>query len=221
MCEPGPVPDPLIEPPQPRTQSALKRQDITEAATRLFLDQGFQATSMDEIAAAAKVSKQTVYKQFTDKQQLLYEIVLEIAGRSGQIARTIHSLFDEIVDLETGLTRLAQQFALAVLRPEVLRLRRLVVCEASRFQDLARAYFELAPQRGLDALEAGLSDLAERELLDIDDVTAAANQFAYLILGPTLDRAMFTPQETISEALIIDRADAGVRAFIKAYGRSN
>ena len=55
---------------------------------------------MDEIAAAAGVSKQTVYKQFIDKKQLLYEIVLGITGRAGQIATTIAALFEGMNDVE-------------------------------------------------------------------------------------------------------------------------
>ncbi|HEY6478067.1 MAG TPA: helix-turn-helix domain-containing protein, partial [Polyangia bacterium] len=51
-------------------RSARKRQAIMEAATTLFLRDGYRNTSMDQVAADAAVSKQTVYKQFADKEQL-------------------------------------------------------------------------------------------------------------------------------------------------------
>ncbi len=57
------------------TRTARKRRAILDAATTLFLREGYLATSMDQIAAAASVSKQTVYKQFADKQSLFREIV--------------------------------------------------------------------------------------------------------------------------------------------------
>ena len=199
----------------------LKRQAITEAATRLFLDQGFDGTSMDEIAAAAGVSKQTVYKQFTDKRQLLYDIVVDIAGRAGEIAATMQAMFEGIDDLDSGLDALARRYASAVLHPEVLRLRRLVVSEAVRFPDLARAYYEQAPKLGLDAVETGLRQLTERNVLRIEDTAAAANHFAYLVLGPLIDRALFLPGDAISEAEINRWASAGVAAFVRAYGISN
>lgn len=205
--------------PAPRvTQSVRKRQAITDAATRLFLEQGFRGTSMDQIAAAANVSKQTVYKQFTDKQQLLHDIVVGITRRAGEIASTMQSMFDEIDDLEAGLGALARRYASAVLHPEVVRLRRLVVSEAVRSPDLAQAYYEQAPKLGLEAVAQGLGRLAERELLRTEDVSAAANHFAYLVLGPLIDRAMFLPEKAIGEAEINYWADAGVAAFIRAYG---
>ena len=59
-------------------RSARKRQAIMEAATALFLRDGYRNTSMDQVAADAAVSKQTVYKQFADKEQLFRDIVLGI-----------------------------------------------------------------------------------------------------------------------------------------------
>ena len=50
-------------------RSARKRRAIMEAATALFLRDGYRRTSMDQVAADAAVSKQTVYKQFADKEQ--------------------------------------------------------------------------------------------------------------------------------------------------------
>src|ERR1039457_5591327 len=64
-----------------------KRSAIMAAATALFLRNGYQGTSMDEIAALAAVSKQTVYKNFADKERLFTDIVLGISGRSDEIIR--------------------------------------------------------------------------------------------------------------------------------------
>ena len=56
-------------------RSTRKRKAILQAAATLFLRNGYLGTSMDEIAALAGVSKQTVYKHFGDKQELLLAIV--------------------------------------------------------------------------------------------------------------------------------------------------
>jgi TetR/AcrR family transcriptional regulator, mexJK operon transcriptional repressor len=215
--ESAPAPEPTIV----LSRSAGKRQAISEAATRIFLEQGFQNSSMDEIAAAAGVSKQTVYKQFTDKKQLLYEIVLGVAARAGQIATSIAQQFGEIDDVdhvERDLTLLARRYATGVLSPVVLQLRRLIVSEATRFPDLAKAYFDQAPGRGLEAVAAGLLQLGQRDLLQIENGPEAANHFAYLVLGPLIDRAMFFPNEALELATIEHCADAGVRVFLAAYG---
>jgi len=67
-------------------RSARKRRAIVEAATTVFLRNGYLGTSMDEIAALAGVSKQTVYKHFTDKERLFSQIVTatvnELADRT-------------------------------------------------------------------------------------------------------------------------------------------
>ena len=69
--------------PRRQIQTARKRQAILEAATTLFLREGCLATSMDKIAAAASVSKQTVYKQFADKQSMFREIVTGTVAEVG------------------------------------------------------------------------------------------------------------------------------------------
>src|SRR5579859_3742836 len=56
-------------------RSTRKRRAILDAATTVFLSNGYLGTSMDEIAALARVSKQTVYKHFADKERLFSEIV--------------------------------------------------------------------------------------------------------------------------------------------------
>ena len=199
------------------TRTDQKRQAITEAATGLFLRQGYEGTSMDEIAAAAAVSKQTVYKQFTDKEQLFATIVTAITERAERIAETINALVDEIVDLEAGLVQLARAYTTAVVQPPVVQLRRLVISEADRFPVLARTYYQRAPARGIAALAGGLERLAGRQLLRIDDATTAAEQFAYLVLGPVIDRALFDPGAPIEDSEIARYAAAGVRVFVAAY----
>jgi TetR/AcrR family transcriptional regulator, mexJK operon transcriptional repressor len=198
-----------------RTQR--KKQAIVDAATLLFLQQGYQGTSMDQIAAAAAVSKQTVYTQFNDKERLFSSIVLGITERAEAIAATIDDLFEEIAELDDGLTRLARVYSAAVVHPQVLQLRRLIISEADRFPDLAQTYFERAPGRGLEAIAAGLGRLAERTRLRIDDPATAAVHFAYLVLGPIIDKALFHPNSKIGDAEIAHYSDAGVDAFLAAY----
>ncbi len=76
----------------PAGRSARKRQAIMEAATALFLRDGYRNTSMDQVAADAAVSKQTVYKHFADKEQLFREIVLGVTGNSEAIITGLTSV---------------------------------------------------------------------------------------------------------------------------------
>ena len=198
------------------TRSDLKRRSIVDAATRLFLEQGYQGTAMDEVAAAAEVSKQTVYKHFHDKDQLFSDIVLGITERADEITRALQARFDQVVDLQPDLIAIAVAYATGVVSPEVIRLRRLVIGEADHFPDLAAAYFTLAPQRGLSAVAQGLGSLVDRGLLALDDLDLAAVQFAYLVLGPLIDQALFLPRESVTADEIERYAVAGVLAFLRA-----
>src|SRR5262245_6310553 len=84
-AEPAPPtePAPAKEPATGETRSARKRQAIIAAASELFLRHGYLGTSMDQVTAAAAVSKPTVYKFFADKEQLFTEIVLGTLDRAG------------------------------------------------------------------------------------------------------------------------------------------
>jgi TetR/AcrR family transcriptional repressor of mexJK operon len=94
-----------------------------------------------------------------------------------------------------------------------------VIGESGRFPDVARAYFERVPQRTYAALAELLGELSGRGDLGLDDPVLAAQQFAWLILGIPLDRGMFLdPNATMADEELDHIADAGVRAFLAAYG---
>jgi TetR/AcrR family transcriptional repressor of mexJK operon len=202
-------------------RSARKRRLIMEAATTLFLRNGYQGTSMDEVAALAAVSKQTVYKNFTDKEGLFSEIILSVATTVDAFIKLIGDKLHNSEDLGKDLPVLARQYLHSVMRPQVLQMRRLLVGEAVRFPDLARTYYERAPERVLTALAPELKYLDERGLLRVADPTLAAKHFAFLILGVPLDKAMFFGDDTGFTSEELDHfADEGVRVFLAAYGVS-
>ena len=192
---------------------------IREAATALFLEKGYSATSMDEIAAQARVSKQTIYTHFTDKQELFADLVLGNAERADAFLSTMADTLRD-TGAEAGLGRFARHYVRFVIRPEVLRLRRLVVGEAGRFPELARTYYERVPGRVCSTLAQLLEELAARGELTIDDPDLAAQHLVWLVLGLPLDRGMFDVDAAAPTTERLDHiADAGVRVFIAAYGR--
>jgi TetR/AcrR family transcriptional regulator, mexJK operon transcriptional repressor len=198
-------------------RSAEKRRSILEAATESFLRNGYLGTSMDEIAAAAGVSKQTVYKQFADKERLFTEIVLATIDQAGEPFFGGIDALGGGEDVEGDLGRIAHQLIGVVRDPRLLQLRRLVIGEAGRFPDLGRSYYERGPGRSTEGLAAGFQRLAERGLLRIDDAMLAAQHFNWLVLSIPLNQAMFSIDVNFSEAELERYANEAVRVFLAAY----
>lgn len=191
---------------------------IREAAAALFLEKGYQGTSMDDIAAAAQVSKQTIYTHFAGKEELFSDLVLGNAERVDEFIAAVERTFAED-DLPTSLRTLARQYVGFVSRPDVLRLRRLIIGEAARFPELARRYYELVPGRVYAALAEQFATLGKKGQLRSGDPATAANHFAWLTVGLTLDRGMFYPVESALEGVDLDQvAESAVGVFLAAYG---
>ena len=201
-------------------RSAQKRRAILDAATEVFLQKGYLATNMDEIAALAAVSKQTVYKNFPGKETLFVEIVSNVTNRASD---RVHSEMPDLAegeDVAEYLRRYAYRQLTVVLTPRVMQLRRLVIGEVGRFPELARALFDGGPRRAMAAMAVLFERLAGRGLLAIDDPAVAASQFNWLIMGEPLNRAMLLGDAAIPKPAELRRhAAAGVRVFLASYSK--
>jgi TetR/AcrR family transcriptional repressor of mexJK operon len=193
---------------------------VVEAARTLFLRQGYAGTTMEEIAALAGLTKRTLYNNYPDKDALFTRIVVEVIAYAEEFARGLREEF--IVGTTAGTLRatlddLGRRLALGIVRPEVIALRRLLIGEARQFPALAREYFDRAPGQVLEALASGFEHLGQVGLLRVADARRAAAQFAYLVAGEPLDRAVLVgtipPREHV-----IGCARDGVETFLARYG---
>ncbi|MGO4445442.1 TetR/AcrR family transcriptional regulator [Mycobacterium sp. 2YAF39] len=199
-------------------RSARKRATILSAGQSLFLANGYQGTSVDQIAASAEVSKQTVYKHFGDKQELLLAIVNEA------LDSTVTPFLDRIAtlaetdDLEADLIELGGDYLRAVLAEPVVQLRRLVVGEANRVPALATLYYEQAPARTLSAFADCMSRLHAKGLLTVPEPSIAAEHFAFLLVGRCIDEALFRGGPQVLAAMDVHRhVRAAVDLFLAGY----
>jgi TetR/AcrR family transcriptional repressor of mexJK operon len=203
-------------------RSARKRKAILEAATDVFLRNGYLGPSMDEIAAVAHVSKQTAYKHFSDKRSLFSEIVTSAVDEAGDPVHDEIVELEHSTDVEADLRRIARELLRRVMRPRILQLRRLVIGEAARFPELGRTFYEQGPGRTMAALAEMFERLAARGALRVDDPVLAAAHFNWLVMSIPLNQAMLLGEDQPATPAQLDRcADAGVRAFVGAYGQEN
>lgn len=199
-------------------RSERKRGAVLEAATSLFLAKGYDGTTMDEVAALAAVSKPTLYRYFADKEQLYAAIV---AATTDNIDGLLRLVADELAasdDPREGLGRLADKFLAALMQPNLLRLRRLVIANAERFPEVGQGWFSGGFERVLETLSAAFQRYAAKGRLRIDDPLMAANHFAGLLLWIPLNRAMFSGKCDSDPAELVRYAQAGVDAFLRGYG---
>jgi TetR/AcrR family transcriptional repressor of mexJK operon len=198
------------------------RAAVVEAARELFLGKGYASTTMEEIAAAAGLTKRTLYNNYPDKETLFTQIVTETLAFAEAFARGLHDEFTAPVtakNLRATLDDLARRLTLGIMRPEVIALRRLLIGEAREFPAFGATYFERAPGQVLDALASGFAQWGKRGLLRVanaSDARIAAAQFAYLVVGEPLDRAMLVGTLPSKEH-VLACARAGVETFLARY----
>ena len=198
-------------------RSARKRATILDAARQVFFAEGYVGTSMDQIAAVAAVSKQTVYKHFADKESLFRELITTTVLVAGE-AIADNQVLQGNEPFEEELRSYARRLLGGVMQPRVLQLRRLVIGEAARFPALGRAFYDLGLRRNIEALSAALGRLADSGHLAIDDPEVAAEHLNWLVLSIPLNRAMLLGDEHGLGPRDLDRyADDGVSTFLAAY----
>ena len=195
------------------------RAAVVDAARTLFLRKGYAGTTMEEIAALAGLTKRTVYNNYADKDALFIQIVVEVIAYAEAFARGLHEEFTAGVtaaNLQPTLDDLGRRLALGIMRPEVVALRRLLIGESREFPALGAKYFDRAPGQVIEALASGFDHLGRVGLLRVADARIAAAQFAYLVAGEPLDRAMLVgtipPREHV-----IACAREGVQTFLARY----
>jgi AcrR family transcriptional regulator len=203
---------------QQRPRPDEVRRAILDATLQLYLENGYAGTNTDVIAAVSSVSKQTIYRHFADKDELVREALLSlISDAENQGAESFDALA-ETDDLRRDLRIFARQHLHDVIQPDIMRIRRRIIAEVDRFPDVARAWYDAAPKRGHEKLAATFARLQERGFLRMEDPLLAAEQFNWLILSIPMNRAMFDAGSVTDTSRHAVYADAAVEVFLAAYG---
>jgi TetR/AcrR family transcriptional regulator, mexJK operon transcriptional repressor len=194
------------------------RRAILDATLQLYLEKGYAGTNTDVIAALSSVSKQTIYRHFSDKDDLVREAIKGVVAAAEEQGSDSFDALAESNDPERDLRIFAKQHILDVIQPDIMRLRRRIISEVDRFPDIALAWYEAAPKRAKEKLAECLGRLCERGLLRISDLEIAAEQLNWLILSIPMNRAMFDAASVTDRSRHADYADAAVDVFLAAYG---
>lgn len=163
---------------------ARNHQAILDAAAELFLEAGFDGTSLARVADSAGVSKATLFKQFPTKSQLFEATVLEAASTPDTELGDLPS-----DDFRAGLVHLGRAYADMLARPRVAALMRMIIAELPRFPELRERTFDFGTLTVLRALRLYLREADAAGAADIDDLEVATTQFLGMIAS-----AVFWPR---------------------------
>lgn len=156
-------------------RSLGKYQAVLNAATAMFIAQGFGATSMDAIAEAAGVSKRTVYGHFETKQSLFAAVIQSLCARV--VPASLDELQAATAPVEQVLHELGRRFLLGIYTAEQLALFRTVINDARRFPEVGIYMFD-GPVRRSEAVMADYLRLqADAGRLHLPAPELAASQF--------------------------------------------
>lgn len=203
---------------QPQRGQCAKRLSILEAAAKVFCQSGFSGASIDEIAAEACVSRQTIYNHYREKETLFVAVVDDVMERADAALFSILSAFPDTPDgLEDQLTAFAVRLNRNCLCNQDGRfLRKLVQSEGARYPHLFETWRLNGPGKIAGALAALLARLSHKAAFRIDDFDLAARQFLALINADLQMSTLFGAP--LSDAQLETSARDAVRTFLRAYG---
>ena len=201
-----------LEPQSARGRARLTK--ILNAATDLFLEVGYEQTSIDAILLRSGGSKSTLYAYFPTKQDLFRSVIDSVVDNSD-----LGAALDVSANARFVLTEFAVSRQRVVLSPRHRAVLGLVIAERDRFPDLAQIYCERGPQRSGRQLITYLEALRNREILAIDDAEEAAEFFIGMIFQHWLRQLYYVNLPPPSEEIIRARAERVVARFWAAYRR--
>ena len=200
------------------TAGSTKRTLVLAGARDSFLARGFDGASMDDIAAAAGVSKQTVYAHFGSKADLFLAFAEDLIGarvRAQAVAAPLPAPEGDPGPVLLGHAR--EQLSTATSR-DLMRLRRLAIAEAERFPDFGRRVFEAGAGSSISRLEAALTAWHHAGRLHVADPARSAALFNWMLMGGPTSEAMLLGRTSVDDAAGLEaHAAECVRVFLSAH----
>ena len=202
--------------PNMRTERLLDR--LLDAASAFFMEKGYEATSMVEIARSAHASKETFYRHFPTKDELFRAVVLR---RANLMAAEFSEVLISNETPARALTAVGELILSRLVTIEGSALHRVVAMERERFPDLSEAYFAAGPKR----IRASLAEYMEKEAAKGDlrklEGQVAARQFFDLVAADVLLGSAISARAAPSKAEMKKLVKEAVDCFLHGYHSSS
>ncbi|GAB2696948.1 TetR/AcrR family transcriptional regulator [Nocardia thraciensis] len=188
-----------------------KRALIVTAATALFLELGYDRTSLARIAERSGVSRATLFKQFPSKAALFDAIVTESWSTADEQDPPPPG---NVVD---GLSLLGRRYAELLGRAQMTDLFRIVIAELPRFPELAHAQFSRGKMPYFESVRSYLLAEHEAGTVRIEDADLAATQFLGMISNYVFWPTLLVPDWEVSPERVAQVVDEAVRTIAARY----
>lgn len=202
--------------PAKNPRGERRRAAILEAAKAVFVEHGYANASLDDVIRRSGGSRATLYRQFGDKEGLFAAIIEQI---SAEMVAPLRS-FPPDQDPETVLLTFGRGFMSALMEPSGLALYRVLIGEAERFPELAKAVYRSGPMVAAEQLGAHLRRWHAEKRISVPSPDMAARQFLEMIKGDLHFRALLrldTPRENEIDACV----RGAVRLFVAGISKHN
>lgn len=198
-----------------KVRKGRKYDQVLEGARAVFLSDGFEGASVDEIARVAAVSKATLYSYFSDKRLLFMEVA------NAECRRQSKEAIDRI-DLAAAprevLTQAGHHFLRFLTSTFGLQIFRICVAESDRFPEIGQQFYNSGPAVMREKMAQYFRSAEARGELRIDDHILAADQFGELCKADIWARVIFGVSKTVTEEEITRVVEGAVETFMARYG---
>lgn len=193
-----------------------KYDQVLEGAREVFLRDGFEGASVDDIARAACVSKATLYSYFPDKRLLFMEMAkIECSRHANHVMDSV----DPDAPMSEILLHVGQQIVTLIISDFGRSIFRICVGEGTRFPELGRTFYASGPEMGRSRLVELLKIGINRGELEIQDLNLAADQLAQLCKADLFDRMMFNMVDGFTDDESERVVTSAVAMFMARYGK--
>lgn len=198
---------------RPASRGEQRRRAFLDAAADVFLEQGYEAASVNEVVRRAGGSLATLYSQFGNKDGLFWAMVEEATLN---FSTSLRQQAQEDRPLEEGLQAIGENYLELMLRPRSLALFRIMIGEAHKFPEMARRFFMMGPDQVRQTVAHYLAARAEVEGLELNkfDPDLDGAFFCEMIRARNHYRAMCDENFNLSAGEISKHVKAVVHRFL-------
>ena len=192
-----------------------KFDQVLEGARAVFMRDGFEGASVDDIAREAGVSKATLYAYFPDKRLLFSEVARIECNRQAEAAL---GHLEENLTVREALTEAADLAVRFFLSDFGQQMFRICVSESYRFPELGERFYASGPQMFREKMSRLLDAYVARGDLRIDDMHLATSQFGELCKSDLFVRRLCGLDCLCTDEDIARVVDGTVEMFLARYG---